>query len=237
MKNYNDNIELKKMVGAAAARLVDDGMSCGIGTGSTVAFFIKELGRRIKEENLKITGVPTSFQSKILCRENGIVTREPQDFSELDIAIDGADELDASLNAIKGGGAAHTREKIVATMAKQFVIIVDESKIVHNLGHKFPLPIEIIPESLNLVKHRIIKLGGNPQLRMGVKKDGPVITDNGMFVIDATFGEKCDLPEIDRLLHHIPGIIETGLFFNLASMALVGSGSEMTVKTLKKEII
>ena len=236
MKNQSDNTELKKMVGIAAAGLVSDGMICGIGTGSTVAFFIQQLGRRVREENLKFVGVPTSFQSKLLCRANGIVTEEPQDFSELDLAIDGADELvDETLDAIKGGGAAHTREKVVATMAKQFVIIIDDSKLVGRLGRKFPVPIEIIPSALNFVKQKVSQLGGAPELRMGIKKDGPVITDNGMFVMDVKFGTECNLPEIDEQLHRIPGVVETGLFLNIATMALVGSGDEPTVKTLKKK--
>jgi ribose 5-phosphate isomerase A len=235
MKNSAENKDLKKMVGIAAAGLVRDGMICGIGTGSTVAFLIEELGRRVKEEHLSFIGVPTSFQSKLLCRAKGIATRESQDFTELDLAIDGADELDQALDAIKGGGAAHTREKIVASMAKQFVIIVDESKTVQQLGSKFPVPMEIIPVSLNFVIQKVIQLGGTPWLRMGVKKDGPVITDNGMFVIDATFGAECNLREIDQQLHHIPGIIETGLFIDLVSMALIGSGKEMKVNTLKRK--
>lgn len=234
MKNSDTNKDLKRMVGIAAAGLIENGMVCGIGTGSTVAFLIEELGRRVKEEKLEITGVPTSFQSKILCQAYGIKVRDPQDSTELDLAIDGADEVDPELNAIKGGGAAHTREKIVAAMAKRFVIIVDESKLVPCLGTAFPVPVEIIPSALSFVTAQIKSWGGESKLRMGVKKDGPVVTDNGQFVIDVKFGPGTDLRKIDAQLHHLPGVVETGLFYDLAKQVLVGSGKEMTVRTLTR---
>lgn len=234
MKNSDTNKDLKRMVGIAAAGLIENGMVCGIGTGSTVAFLIEELGRRVKEEKLEITGVPTSFQSKILCQAYGIKVRDPQDSTELDLAIDGADEVDPELNAIKGGGAAHTREKIVAAMAKRFVIIVDESKLVPCLGTAFPVPVEIIPSALSFVTAKIKSWGGESKLRMGVKKDGPVVTDNGQFVIDVKFGPGTDLRKIDAQLHHLPGVVETGLFYDLAKQVLVGSGKEMTVRTLTR---
>lgn len=234
MKNTNDKLELKRLVGFSAAGLVKSGMICGIGTGSTVAFFIEALGLRIKDDGLKITGVPTSFQSRLLCREYGIDTVAPQDCTHLDLAVDGADEVDPKLNAIKGGGAAHTCEKLIATMARQFVIIVDETKLVQNLGIQFPVPIEVIPAALKFVSETIMRLGGAPQLRMGIRKDGPVITDNGQFVIDAAFKADADLRLIDRELHFTPGVIETGLFFDLASQVLVGSEQDMTVKTMAR---
>ncbi len=232
MKNSNDKQELKKLVGYSAAKFVKSGMICGIGTGSTVAFFIESLGLRIKEEGLKIIGVPTSFQSRLLCREYGIDTVAPQDCTVLDLAVDGADEVDPELNAIKGGGAAHTCEKLVASMACQFVIIIDETKLVPYLGTQFPVPVEVLPAALKYVSEAILRMGGTPQLRMGIKKDGPVITDNGQFVIDATFKPGADLRMIDRELHFTPGVIETGLFFDLASQVLVGSAQDMTIKTL-----
>jgi ribose 5-phosphate isomerase A len=235
MKNTNNKQELKQLVGFSAAKLVKDGMICGIGTGSTVAFFIEALGLRIKDEGLKIIGVPTSFQSRLLCRQYGVETVMAQDCVNLDLAVDGADEVDPELNAIKGGGAAHTCEKLIASMARQFVIIVDETKLVPCLGTQFPVPIEIIPAALKYVNETILRLGGEPQLRMGIKKDGPVITDNGQFVIDATFKAGADLRIIDRELHFTPGVIETGLFFDLASQVLVGSAQNMTVSTLVRK--
>jgi len=232
MKNSDTNKELKRLVGTAAAQLPEDGMVCGLGTGSTVAFLLEELGRRVKEEGLRIVGAPTSFQSKILCLNYNIPIREPQDCATLDLAIDGADEVDPRLNLIKGGGAAHTREKIVAAMAKRFVVIVDETKLVAALGTTFPIPVEVIPAALKFVSATIAQLGGEPQLRMGLRKDGPVITDNGQLVIDARFTPGSDLREIDRILHQTPGVVETGLFFDLASQVLVGRLEKSTVETI-----
>jgi ribose 5-phosphate isomerase A len=235
MKNSTNNQELKRIVGSVAAELVTDDMVCGIGTGSTVTFFITELGRRIREEDLRITGVPTSFQSRLLCREAGIPIRELADCAALDLAIDGADEVDPGLNAIKGGGAAHTREKVVAAMAAQFVLIVDQSKLVPVLGTGFPVPIEIIPVALSFVIETIKRLGGDPQLRMGIRKDGPVVTDNGQFVLDARFPTGTDLRLVDRVLHQTPGVVDTGLFFDLANKVLVGQADSLQVQTLLKK--
>lgn len=235
MKNTDTNKDLKRLVGTAAAQLVENGMICGIGTGSTVAFLIEELGRRIKDENLDIIGVPTSFQSKILCRENGIRTLDLQECTGLDLAIDGADEVDPMLNAIKGGGAAHTLEKIVAAMAKRFVIIVDESKLVRKLGTTFPVPVEIIPSALGFITAKVRDWGGEPQLRMGVRKDGPVITDNGQLVIDIKFKTGTNLRKIDNQLHQLPGVIETGLFYDLAQQVMVGSKKDMSVRTMTRQ--
>jgi ribose 5-phosphate isomerase A len=234
MKDVNSNQELKKLVGVAAAGLVSTGMTCGIGTGSTVSFFIEELGHRMKQENLQITGVPTSFQSRLLCQKFAIPIRDTQDYSELDLAIDGADEVDPNLNLIKGGGAAQTREKIVAAMAQKFVVIVDESKLVPRLNHVFPVPVEVIPAALEFVSQKLRNMGGEPILRMGVRKDGPVVTDNGQFILDVKFRVDTDLKQIDRELHLTPGIVETGLFFEMTAMVLVGSAEEMAVKVLEK---
>jgi ribose 5-phosphate isomerase A len=235
MKNTESNKELKQLVGREAAGLLQDGMICGIGTGSTVIFFIMELGRRLKEEGLKLTGVPTSFQSRLLCLELGIPVRDPQDCSALDIAVDGADEVDPELNLIKGGGAAQTREKIVAAMARQFVVIVDESKLVTRLGSSFPVPVEVIPAALTFVTGRIKELGGEPVLRMGIRKDGPVVTDNGQLVIDARFKTNVNLRSIDQELHQTPGVVETGLFFDLATKALVGEVGSMKVRVITRK--
>jgi ribose 5-phosphate isomerase A len=236
LKNSNDNQELKRLVGIAAAGLVTNGMICGIGTGSTVAFFIEELGRRVNEKNLEIIGVPTSFQSKILCQNYGIPIRDTQDCDMLDLAIDGADEVDPELNVIKGGGAAQTREKIVAAMAKKFVVIVDETKLVPRLNHAFPVPVEIIPAALQFTIKRFKSLGGESVLRLGVRKDGPVVTDNGQFIVDVQFKPGSDLRMIDRELHLTPGVVETGLFFDMAAMVLVGSTAEMKVNKMVKAV-
>ena len=231
MKSVSSNKELKQKVGIHAAGLVKDGMKVGIGTGSTVAFFIEELGRRIKEEGLKIQGTATSLGSRVLCKEYGIPLIDSMLCDHLDLAVDGADEIDPSLNAIKGGGAAHTCEKIIATMADEFVLIADESKLVSALCRNFPLPVEVIPPALSLAEKRIRLLGGTPHIRSARRKDGPIITDNGNYILDITFDNPpSDLKLLDAQFLEIPGLVDTGLFLGIAKKALIGC--EDTVKEI-----
>jgi ribose 5-phosphate isomerase A len=235
MKNSRGNEALKRLAGIEAARLVADGMVCGMGTGSTARFFIEEVGRRVREEGIRIFGVPTSFQSRLLCQQQGILLRDAQDCRRIDLAVDGADEVDPDLNVMKGGGAAHTMEKLVAAMASQFVVIVDENKLVTRLGTTIDIPIEIILPALGYVTDVVTRLGGEPRLRMGTNKDGPVVTDNGQLVIDAKFGPDVDLREIDARLHRTPGVLETGLFYDLAAKVLVGVSDGMGVRYLERK--
>jgi ribose 5-phosphate isomerase A len=235
MKSAKNNEALKQLAGHGAATLVADGMVCGMGTGSTARFFIEEVGRRMREEGLRITGIPTSFQSRILCQEQGIPLRDAQDCRRIDLAVDGADEVDPDLNVTKGGGAAHTLEKLVATMASQFVVIVDESKLVPRLGTTLDIPIEIILPALGYVTEVVTRFGGEARLRMGLNKDGPVVTDNGQLIIDAKFGLDVDLREVDARLHRTPGVLDTGLFFDLAAKVLVGVSDDMSVRTLERK--
>jgi ribose 5-phosphate isomerase A len=236
LKNRQSNTECKRFVATAGSRLVQDGMLAGIGTGSTMALLIEDLGRRVQEEGLKITAVPTSFQSRLLCMKLGIPVRDMQDAASLDFAIDGADEVDGNLDLIKGGGASQTREKVVAAMARQFVAVVDESKLVTRLGESFPIPVEILPAALAYVEKTVLGLGGTPSLRLGVAKDGPLVTDNGQFILDLRFPPALDLREVDQILHRTPGVVETGLFFGIAHKALVGCGSpgKLTLRTLER---
>ena len=236
MKNRQSNSEGKSFVAKQAAQLIQDGMVVGMGTGSTIACLIEELARRVREEGIKFVAVPTSFQSRILCMKLGIPVRDMQDTASVDLAIDGADEVDPALNLIKGGGASQTPEKIVAAMAKEFVVVVDESKLVNRLGSTFPVPIEVLPSARCYVERAIRDLGGEPALRMAVRKDGPVVTDNGELVFDVRFAPTTDLRAIDQALHHVPGIIETGLFFDMTSKVLVGCGGpgNLSLKTLTR---
>ncbi|MFA7037642.1 MAG: ribose 5-phosphate isomerase A, partial [Methanosarcina sp.] len=171
-RNTSTDSPEKRAAGIAAAGLVSSGMVVGLGTGSTVAYTIKELGRRVKEEGLDILGVVTSYQSEMLAIDAGIrLTTLSQD-PELDIAIDGADQIDSNLYTIKGGGAAHTREKIVSVSAKRFVVVADDSKTSTQLDK--PVPVEVLPFAKEPAVNRIRKLGGEPRLRSAVKKYGPV---------------------------------------------------------------
>ena len=223
-------MELKRNVGYAAAKLVEDGNIVGLGTGSTTLFFIEKLGKMIAEEELEIMGIPTSYQSFLLAKESGIpvTTLEEHD---IDIAVDGADEVDSSLNLIKGGGAAHTMEKIVDSAAAKFIVIVDDSKVVDKLG-KFPVPVEVIPQACRTVSNHVKQFGGVPALRMGQRKGGPVITDNGNFVLDVKFENIEDPAYLEKELNYIPGVVENGIFSGVTDEVLVGSSDG--IKRLKK---
>jgi ribose 5-phosphate isomerase A len=214
---------MKQQVGKAAADLVQSGSIVGLGTGSTTAYAIEYLGKRLQSGDLKdIKGIPTSFQASVLAKEYGIPLTTLDEVDRIDIAIDGADEVDPQKNLIKGGGAAHTREKIVDALAEQFVVVVDASKLVDKLGSTFLLPVEVIPMAMTPVMRAIEKLGGKPQLRMGVKKAGPVVTDEGNFVVDVKFDSIDNPAELEKTLNNIPGVLENGLFVGVTDLVLIG---------------
>lgn len=214
---------VKQEVGRAAAARVQSNSVVGLGTGSTTAFAIQFLGERLKSgEITNVRGVPTSFQASVLAKKYGVPLVTLDEVDTIDIAIDGADEVDPNKNLIKGGGAAHTREKIVDSLAKEFIVVVDGSKLVDRLGSTFALPIEVLPLAITPVSHAVEKLGGKPELRMGVKKDGPVITDQGNMVLDVTFEAIDDPAELEKTLNNIPGVLENGLFVGVATLILVG---------------
>ncbi|MDF5740099.1 MULTISPECIES: ribose-5-phosphate isomerase RpiA [unclassified Nostoc] len=214
---------MKQEVGKAAAALVKSGSIVGLGTGSTTAYTIQYLGDRLKSGELKdIIGIPTSFQSEVLAKQYGVPLATLDAIDHIDIAIDGADEVDPQKNLIKGGGAAHTREKVVDYLAEQFIVVVDSGKLVDRLGSTFAVPVEVIPMAITPVTNAIKKLGGKPELRMGVRKAGPVITDQGNFVLDVKFDSIEDPAGLEKTLNNIPGVLENGIFVNCVDLVLVG---------------
>ncbi|MBD2578147.1 ribose-5-phosphate isomerase RpiA [Oscillatoria sp. FACHB-1406] len=216
-------IVMKQEVGKAAAAKVRSGSIVGLGTGSTTAYAIEYLGERLASGELKdIVGVPTSFQAEVLAKKYGIPLVTLDAIDRIDIAIDGADEVDPNKNLIKGGGAAHTREKVVDCLAEEFIVVVDGGKLVDKLGSTFLLPVEVIPMAVAPVTRAIEKLGGKPELRMGVKKAGPVVTDQGNLVIDVKFDNIDNPAELEKTLNNIPGVLENGLFVGVADVILVG---------------
>ena len=220
MKSVSSNRELKQRVGMNAADFVQDGMKVGIGTGSTVAFFIEELGRRVKS-GLNILGVPTSYAARMLCLEHGIPVQDSMLSDRLDLAVDGADEIDPYLNAIKGGGAAHSCEKIIASMADEFILIADETKLVSSLCRKFPLPVEISPPALSFAKKQIRLLGGTAELRAQLART-PCDYRKRQFILDILFSILLRIwkgltPNSKRFL----ALLETGLL-GIAKKALIG---------------
>ncbi|HAX80796.1 MAG TPA: ribose 5-phosphate isomerase A [Cyanobacteria bacterium UBA11372] len=219
----NPTTLMKQQVGKAASDRVQSGSIVGLGTGSTTAYAIQYIGERLQSGELKdIVGIPTSFQAEVLARQYGIPLTTLDVVDHIDIAIDGADEVDPQLNLIKGGGAAHTREKIVDCLAEQFIVVVDSSKLVDKLGSIFAVPIEVLPLAYAPVMRAVEKLGGKPELRMGVKKAGPVITDQGNMVIDAKFDNIDDPAGLEKTLNNIPGVLENGLFIGVTNLVLVG---------------
>lgn len=214
---------MKQEVGRIAANRVQSGSIVGLGTGSTTAYAIQFLGERLKSGELKdIKGIPTSFQASVLAKQYGIPLTTLDEIDKIDIAIDGADEVDPQKNLIKGGGAAHTREKIVDGLAELFIVVVDSSKLVDRLGTTFPLPVEVLPMAITPVMQTLERLGGKPELRMGVKKDGPVITDQGNMILDVTFAAIDQPAELEQKINNIPGVLDNGLFVNLANIVLIG---------------
>ena len=228
MKDASSNAAAKREAGEAAAELVRNGMVVGLGTGSTVAWTIKRLGERVREEGLDFYGVPTSFQAEELAIESKIRLTSLNQHPVLDLAIDGADQVDRDLMVIKGGGAAHTREKVVSCSAKRFVIVADQSKFVERLT--WPVPVEVIPIALKLAGRRLEDLGGKPVLRQGLRKDGPVITDNGNFVMDVDFGTIEDPRSLAAKISLIPGVVEHGIFDNLDELYLARAGGMERIK-------
>ncbi|MGA8539101.1 MAG: ribose-5-phosphate isomerase RpiA [Terriglobales bacterium] len=214
----------KEIAGRAAAKLVNNGEIVGLGTGSTAYFTVLALGERVRA-GLKIIGIPTSVKTGDLARSVGIPLTTLDEHPEIDITIDGADEIDPQLRLIKGGGGALLREKVVASASRKMVVVADSAKVVSVLG-KFPLPVEVIAFARTVVEKKIAGLGGSPELR--VKPDGgPYLTDNGNQILDCSFGRIADPPALALALSNTPGIVEHGLFIGLASMALVGRGGEV----------
>lgn len=218
--------ELKKKAKQAAAdavvAMIESGMTVGLGTGSTASLAIQSLGARVRDEGLDVAAVATSFASERLATEQGIRLTSLDRTPELDLAFDGADEVDPDLNLIKGRGAAHTREKIVAAAARRFVVLIDDSKLVDRLGERMPLPVEVVPMAVRPVMNVLRRLGGDPELRMGLKKDGPVVSDQGMWIVDAMFDVISDPDHVDRMLLSTPGVVDHGLFLGMATDVLVG---------------
>jgi len=214
----------KEAAGRAAAALVRDGDVVGLGTGSTAYFTVVALGERVKA-GLKIIGIPTSVKTADLARTVGIPLTTLDEHPEIDITIDGADELDPQLRLIKGGGGALLREKVVASASKRMVVVADSAKVVPVLGN-FPLPVEVIAFARVVVEKKIVALGGSPKLRTK-PDDSPYITDNGNQILDCSFGKITDPPALALALSGIPGIVEHGLFIGLASVALVGRGDRV----------
>ena len=233
MKTEGSSERAKRRAGERAAEEVADGFVVGLGTGSTTAYAIEALGRAVAD-GLEVKGVPTSFQSRRLALEVGIPLTTLDAVETVDLAIDGADQVaddpdaDACGALIKGGGAAHTREKLVDAAADRFVVVVDPSKLSPTLDR--PVPVAVLPDAHTVVADRIRDLGGEPTLREATDKDGPVVTDDGSLVLDCAFGRIEDPDGLATRLSSIPGVVEHGLFVGLADTAYVGREDDLEVR-------
>ncbi len=217
-------LQMKEAVAKAAVDQIQDDMILGLGSGSTAALMIKALGKKIADGSLKnVVGVTTSFQGEVLAAELGITLRSLSAVSKVDLAIDGADEVDPAFQLIKGGGACHVQEKLVAAIAEKFIVVVDSTKLVDKLNLDFLLPVEVLPSAWKQVKNTLKDLGAYSDLRMAVNKAGPVVTDQGNLILDLKFKEGIENPEnAEKEINNIPGVLENGLFINLANEILVG---------------
>ena len=224
----------KKRAALEAVRHLKDGFTLGLGSGSTAAYAIREIRRKIRREDLRILGIPTSHQALLLAVDCGIPLTTLNEHPELDLTIDGADQIDKALNLIKGMGGALTREKIVASASKQLVIVADETKLVEKLGTNHPVPVETLPFALPTVMSKAREMGGRPVLREGKGKVGPVVTDNGNFIVDVDFGLINTPKELNSRLKLIPGVVETGLFIEMANIIYVGKPASVEKLERKK---
>ena len=211
----------KELVAQHAAKLVKNGMTVGLGTGSTADYFIAELARRQAEENLVITCVSSSIVSMLKAQELGLSLLAIEHLSRLDLYVDGADEVAPDNTLLKGQGADLVREKLLAKASDQCIVLIDQSKIVEHIGAHFPIPIEVMPFAWQLVQQSLKQLGGQGTLRQNSKGSGLAVTSYGSLVLDMRFDPKLDIAELNSLLNALPGVVEHGIFHRLASTVLL----------------
>lgn len=226
----SDQNTAKQKAGEYAATFIETGMTIGIGTGSTVYYFIQALAKKIKG-GLVIKGVPTSKQTELLAKELNIPLVDLNEVAQLDLTVDGADEIDPQLQLIKGGGGALLQEKIVAAASKKLVIIADETKLVDTLG-KFPLPVEVITFAWKQTQRHIQELGCS-KIVLRTKNEMPFITDHGHYILDCYFEKIDNAALLQQQLNNIPGVVENGLFVNMATSAIVAY-SDGSIKEITK---
>lgn len=223
-------MNLKQVAGEKATEYVQDGMALGLGTGSTVRYFVEKLGGLVAE-GLDVIGVPTSERTEELARKVGVPLSTLEKTPALDLTVDGADEVDPDLNLIKGMGGALLREKIVASSSREFMVIVDDSKVVEKLGTKSPLPVEVTQFGWTSVNEWIAKLGSIPNRR--IIEGEPYLTDNQNYLLECEFKGIDDPYKLDADLHRLPGVVETGLFLDLTCRVIIGK--ESGVEELEKQ--
>jgi ribose 5-phosphate isomerase A len=217
-------MDFKKLAAKEAVKLIKNNSVIGFGAGTTIRYAIEFLHEQI-HSGFKVKVVTSSFSTKLLCMEKNLMIEDHSQLSEIDLYFDGCDQFDKDLNALKSGGAIHTREKLLASMAKEFIIIGDDSKYVEKLDGRYPIVIDVLPDALFFVLKRIREMfpDANAEIRRGDKKDGAVITENGNVILDIFLRNLENVKAIDVSLKSIPGVIETSLFIGLVSKAILGT--------------
>jgi ribose 5-phosphate isomerase A len=217
----------KQLVAIHAAKYVKDGMLVGLGTGSTANFFIEELARLQKENNLKITTIASSHTSMMKAQSLGLNVIALNQVSEIDLYVDGADEITPNMTLLKGRGYDLVLEKLLAKAAKQFLVVADKSKLVDRIGTNFAIPIEVIPFAWKAAKYSLEAAGGVGDLRQNVAKDGLSISSHGSLVLDMTFDKSISEAALNQLINNIPGVVEHGIFHQLTSAVLIADDGKV----------
>jgi ribose 5-phosphate isomerase A len=225
----------KELVAYQAARLVEDGMLVGLGTGSTANYFIEELARRKNEEGLQVSAVSSSVISAIKAQSLGLPLVAMEHVARLDLYVDGADEVTPDMTLLKGRGSDLVREKLLARAADRFLVLVDQSKLVSRIGEKFPIPVEVIPFAWQLAKRTLESLGGRGGLRQNASKDGLAITSHGSLVLDMVFDYSVDSQALNDMLNATPGVVEHGIFQGLAAAVFVAQDGRVEERWSEKK--
>ena len=211
----------KELVAFEAAQLVENDMIVGLGTGSTANCFIEALSQRVREQGLQVTTAASSTISAIKAKELGLATTGIDQLTRLDFYVDGADEVTPDMTLLKGQGSDLVREKLMAKASDKFIVLVDQSKLVTRIGERFAIPIEVLPFAWQLVKQSLEAIGGQGDLRPNAKKDGLAVTSHGSLVLDMVFPKDIDSNNLNQLLNNTPGVVEHGIFCNLACRLLL----------------
>lgn len=210
-------VDIKQKCAKEALKLIPKSGVIGLGGGSTISYLIDE----IKENKLNVQIVTPSVKTKMLCLEKGLTVLDPMAIHQIDIAFDGCDEVDANFNALKSGGGIHTREKLIASMSKDYVLLIDETKFSEVLTFKHPVVLEVLESAISYVQYEVLKLGGVPVMRHSSAKDGFTITENGHYLMDVTFSQVSDIKELNVKLNEICGVIGTSLFTKEVTKVLI----------------
>jgi ribose 5-phosphate isomerase A len=223
----------KELVAIHAAQLVKNGMSVGLGTGSTANYFIEALAKRYHEQDLQITVVASSVLSTIKAQQLRLPLIAFEHLTQLDLYVDGADEVDPDLTLLKGRGADLVREKLLAQSSNQFLVLIDSSKFVSRIGERFAIPIEVMPFAWQLVKQKLEKMGATGGLRKTASGDGLIVTSHGSLVLDMTFDSQLDSKMLNELLNNMAGIVEHGIFYKLTSAILCAVNGQVQQQRAK----